>query len=45
MVVLSHAATAQGVQRIAAVVNEDVISAYELNQRVLMVMVTGAPGA
>jgi len=36
----SHA-SAQGVQRIAAVVNEDVISAYELNQRVLMVMVTG----
>lgn len=34
-------AAAQGVQRIAAVVNEDVISAYELNQRVLMVMVTG----
>lgn len=34
-------AAAQGVQRIAAVVNEDVISAYELNQRVKMVMVTG----
>jgi peptidyl-prolyl cis-trans isomerase SurA len=28
------------VQRIAAVVNEDVISAYELNQRVLLVLVT-----
>jgi peptidyl-prolyl cis-trans isomerase SurA len=41
MVALPQFAAAQGVQRIAAVVNEDVISAYELNQRVLMVMVTG----
>lgn len=41
LIALPHAAAAQGVQRIAAVVNEDVISAYELNQRVLMVMVTG----
>jgi peptidyl-prolyl cis-trans isomerase SurA len=32
---------AQGVMRIAAVVNDEVISAYDLNQRVLMVMVTG----
>ena len=32
---------AQGVMRIAAVVNEDVISAYDLSQRVRMVMVTG----
>lgn len=40
-VVCPDPATAQGVQRIAAVVNEDVISAYELKQRVLMVMVTG----
>jgi len=32
----------QGVQRIAAVVNEDVISAYELNQRVLLVLVTSS---
>jgi peptidyl-prolyl cis-trans isomerase SurA len=31
----------QGVLRIAAVVNEDVISAYDLDQRVKMVMVTG----
>ena len=30
----------QGVQRIAAIVNEDVISAYELNQRVLLVLVS-----
>jgi peptidyl-prolyl cis-trans isomerase SurA len=30
-----------GVLRIAAVVNEDVISAYDLDQRVKMVMVTG----
>jgi peptidyl-prolyl cis-trans isomerase SurA len=35
------AAVAQGVMRIAAVVNEDVISAYDLNQRVQMVLVTG----
>ena len=35
------AAVAQGVMRIAAVVNEDVISAYDLNQRVQMVMITG----
>jgi peptidyl-prolyl cis-trans isomerase SurA len=34
-------AAAQGVMRIAAVVNEDVISAYDLSQRVRMVMVTG----
>ena len=34
-------AVAQGVMRIAAVVNEDVISAYDLNQRVRMVMITG----
>ena len=39
-VAFSTPAAAQGVQRIAAVVNEDVISAYELNQRVLMVLVT-----
>jgi peptidyl-prolyl cis-trans isomerase SurA len=32
---------AQGVMRIAAVVNDEVISAYDLNQRILMVMVTG----
>jgi peptidyl-prolyl cis-trans isomerase SurA len=32
---------AQGVMRIAAVVNDEVISAYDLSQRVLMVMVTG----
>jgi peptidyl-prolyl cis-trans isomerase SurA len=31
----------ESVLRIAAVVNEDVISAYDLNQRVKMVMVTG----
>ncbi|MGH6618207.1 MAG: SurA N-terminal domain-containing protein, partial [Alphaproteobacteria bacterium] len=35
------AALAQGVMRIAAVVNDDVISAYDLNQRVRMVMITG----
>lgn len=40
-VALPRSAAAQGVQRIAAVVNEDVISAYEVNQRVMMVMVTG----
>lgn len=34
-------ALAQGVMRIAAVVNEDVISAYDLNQRVQMVLITG----
>lgn len=37
---LPRMAAAQGVQRIAAVVNDDVISAYEVNQRVMMVMVT-----
>jgi peptidyl-prolyl cis-trans isomerase SurA len=39
-IAFSAPAAAQGVQRIAAVVNEDVISAYELNQRVRMVMFT-----
>ena len=38
---LPRPAAAQGVQRIAAVVNDDVISAYEVTQRVMMVMVTG----
>jgi peptidyl-prolyl cis-trans isomerase SurA len=38
--VFSTPSAAQGVLRIAAVVNEDVISAYELNQRVLLVLVT-----
>lgn len=38
---LPAAALAQGVMRIAAVVNDDVISAYDLNQRVRMVMITG----
>lgn len=37
---LPRTAAAQGVQRIAAVVNDDVISAYEVTQRVMMVMVT-----
>jgi len=39
-VAFSTPSAAQGVQRIAAVVNEDVISAYELNQRVMLVLVT-----
>lgn len=38
---LAPPALAQGVMRIAAVVNDDVISAYDLDQRVRMVMVTG----
>lgn len=38
---LPSLALGQGVLRIAAVVNEDVISAYDLNQRVKMVMITG----
>ena len=38
---LPRPTAAQGVQRIAAVVNDDVISAYEVTQRVMMVMVTG----
>jgi len=39
-VAFSTPSAGQGVQRIAAVVNEDVISAYELNQRVMLVLVT-----
>lgn len=41
LLVAPSASYGQGVQRIAAIVNEDVISAYELNQRVLLVLVTG----
>ncbi len=39
---IANNAPAQGVLRIAAVVNEDVISAYDLAQRVRMVMVTSS---
>ncbi len=39
---ITSPAPAQGVLRIAAVVNEDVISAYDLAQRVRMVMVTSS---
>ncbi len=39
---ITNTAPAQGVLRIAAVVNEDVISAYDLAQRVRMVMVTSS---
>lgn len=39
---ITSTAPAQGVLRIAAVVNEDVISAYDLAQRVRMVMVTSS---
>lgn len=39
---IANHAPAQGVLRIAAVVNEDVISAYDLAQRVRMVMVTSS---
>lgn len=39
---ITKTAPAQGVLRIAAVVNEDVISAYDLAQRVRMVMVTSS---
>ena len=39
---IANHAHAQGVLRIAAVVNEDVISAYDLAQRVRMVMVTSS---
>jgi len=39
---IMNTAPAQGVLRIAAVVNEDVISAYDLAQRVRMVMVTSS---
>ena len=39
---IANHASAQGVLRIAAVVNEDVISAYDLAQRVRMVMITSS---